>query len=88
MEKPNTMLIDVRDREDYEECHLDGAQNMPYEMLELYKESLSKKKTYILYCERGATSLMAARELDRYGFSVCTVIGGIQAIEELDREKD
>lgn len=80
--KPNTKLIDLRTKEEYEEYHLEGAENIPYDDLEEYKDKLSKNITYILYCERGGSSLMAAKELSREGYLIYTVIGGIRAWEE------
>lgn len=80
--KPNTSLIDLRTREEYDLYHLEGAKNIPYEELGDYKEKFSKDKTYIFYCERGSTSLLAAKELSREGYHIYTVIGGIRAWEE------
>ena len=82
LERPNTRLIDLRSREEYELCHLERARNIPYDDLEDYKGTLSKDTTYILYCERGGSSLMAAKELGREGFHVYTVVGGIRAWQE------
>lgn len=82
LNRPNTSLIDLRTKEEYELYHLEGAKNIPYDDLEEYKPYLSKQDTYILYCERGGSSLMAAKELSREGYRVCTVVGGIRAWEE------
>lgn len=78
----DTRLVDVRTREEYGLYHLEGAVNVPYQELDAYKEKLSKNITYILYCERGSTSLLAAKALGREGYRVYTVIGGIRAWEE------
>ena len=40
-------------------------------------ESMSKK--YILYCERGSMSMLAAKELCEVGYEVINVYGGIHA---------
>ncbi len=37
------------------------------------------KQELVLYCERGATSMAAARELAELGFRVKSVVGGIRA---------
>lgn len=80
--RPNTWVIDLRTREEFDEMHVEGARNIPYEQLEGYKNYLPKDKTYILYCDRGASSLKAARDLSREGYRTVTVIGGIQAIAQ------
>lgn len=82
LSKANTSMIDLRTREEYNQYHLQGAKNIPYEELGKYKRRLSKNMTYILYCERGGSSLLAAKELSREGYRVLTVIGGIRAWEE------
>ena len=82
LQKPDTSLIDLRTKEEYNLYHLEGAWNIPYDDLERYKNKLSKDSTYILYCERGSSSLRAARELSAEGYRVYTVVGGIRAWQE------
>ncbi len=79
-QKPDVWVIDLRTTEEYEEMHVGGARNIPYDNLEMYKKYLPKDKTYILYCDRGGTSLKVARELSREGYQAMTVVGGFQAI--------
>lgn len=74
------IIIDVRDPEDYREDHYRNALNYPYDEIECWIWRLKKKRTLILYCEYGSTSLLAARRLSKEGFEVYTVTGGIQAI--------
>lgn len=79
-QKPDVWVIDLRTIEEYEEMHVGGARNISYDNLEMYKKYLPKDKTYILYCDRGGTSLKVARELSREGYQAMTVVGGFQAI--------
>lgn len=78
--RPDTWVIDLRTPEEFKEMHVEGARNIPYAQLEMYKKYLPDDKTYILYCDRGSSSLKAARELSREGYKTVTVVGGIQAI--------
>ena len=80
------VLIDVRDHEDDVRSHIPGAVNIPYEEIQNripQMRELTRPRTgggsvfLILYCERGNTSLLAARDLCRAGFSVKNVHGGI-----------
>lgn len=80
--QPNTWLIDLRTKEEYDRCHIEGARCIPYDDLEKYKKYIPKNNAYILYCERGVTSLLAAKELSKEGFKVYTAIGGLKAWEE------
>lgn len=78
--RPDTWVIDLRSREEFEEVHVEGARNIPYENLEMYRKYLPKDKMYILYCDRGASSLKAAKDLSQDGYRTATVVGGIQAV--------
>ena len=59
---------------------MEGARNIPYDDLKMYRKYLPKDKLFILYCDRGSSSLMAARELSREGYRTVTVVGGFQAL--------
>lgn len=73
------MLIDVRSPDEYMEGHIPHALNVPYEEFDAYMPRLSRKLTYVLYCDRGATSLLLARKMFRAGYDVLSVIGGMNA---------
>ena len=77
--RPDAWVIDLRSKEEYEEIHVEGARNVPYEDLKMFQKYLPKDKLYILYCDRGSSSLMAAKELSRKGYRAVSLVGGIQA---------
>ncbi len=77
--RPDAWVIDLRSKEEFEEVHVEGARNIPYEELGMYKKYLPKDKLYLLYCDRGSSSLLAAKELSREGIRAATLAGGIQA---------
>ena len=74
--REDVIWIDVRERD------IPGAKNLPYDDMEQWEKRLDKSKTYVLYCERGSLSMMAAKQLLKDGYSVCTLIGGIRAVQE------
>ena len=76
--KPDYIIIDIREPRDFRRQHIKGAVCIPYEDLQ-ERARLLRHKTLILYCERGSTSMKAARELAEEGFHVMTLVGGIQA---------
>ncbi len=78
--RPDAWVIDLRSKEEFEELHVEGARNVPYDNLKMYRKYLPKDKLYILYCDRGSSSLMAARELSKEGYRTVTVVGGFQAL--------
>ena len=82
VKKPKTKLVDLRTPEEYRLYHLEGAENMPFDDFEKYIKYLSMDISYILYCQRGGSSLMGAKRLSQEGFRVYTVIGGIEAWKE------
>lgn len=75
---PDALIIDLREPEEYRERHIRGAINIPYDKLQSC--CMFPMDMYlILYCERGASSMSAAKELARRGYLVKTVVGGIRA---------
>ena len=71
-------IVDLREPREFRKLHLKGAVCIPYEQLE-ERVRLLKHQTLVLYCERGGSSLMAAKALSEKGFRVKAMIGGIQA---------
>ncbi len=71
-------VIDLREAKEFRKLHLKGAVCIPYENLRTGVRFL-KEQTLVLYCERGSTSLRAAKELSEQGFQVKSMIGGIRA---------
>lgn len=72
------MIIDLRSPEEYREKHIMGAWNIPYEEFEK-NGPFPMDQELILYCDRGALSMAAARKLAEQGYRVKTVVGGIRA---------
>ncbi len=71
------LIIDVRGAKEYEKAHIENAINIPFEKLEKDYNRMPKDMMLILYCERGGTSLLAAKELYDRGHVVKALIGGI-----------
>lgn len=72
-----SLIVDLRSRKDFERGHISRAINVEYDYLMERLDLLDYGKVLILYCERGATSLMAAKELMGKGYRVKSVVGGI-----------
>jgi len=85
----SSLLIDLRNRADYEKGHIPEAVCIPYEELRGNLNNLRRwtmqcrrrfgRSSLILYCDRGNTSLRAARDLQNMNFQVKSVYGGISA---------
>ena len=84
--KPDYILIDIRSPRDFRRRHIKGAVCIPYENLQ-DRVYLLRRKTLILYCERGSTSMKAARELAEAGYRFLTLVGGIQSYKGRNLEQ-
>ncbi len=73
-----TLIIDLRESEEFVQRHIRGAVNIPYERFQK-KMMFPMDMELILYCERGSVSISAARSLSERGYRVKTVVGGIHA---------
>jgi len=75
-------LVDVREKEEYREGHLDGAISLPRGFLEIRVEQdvPDKSRGVIAYCAGGTRSLLAARQLKDMGYqTVISMSGGYSA---------
>jgi sulfur-carrier protein adenylyltransferase/sulfurtransferase len=76
-EKP--LLLDVREKEEYRDGHLEGAFSLPRGFLEIrVEEAVPDRSTPIVaYCAGGTRSLIAARTLREMGYeNVVSMSGG------------
>jgi len=76
------LLLDVREKDEYREGHLEGALSLPRGFLEIKIESaVPDKSTPILaYCAGGVRSLLAANALKEMGYqNVISMSGGYTA---------
>lgn len=71
-------LLDVREREEYREGHLEGSVPLPRGFLEMrIEEAVPDKDTPIVaYCAGGVRSLIAARTLKEMGYENVTSMSG------------
>jgi molybdopterin/thiamine biosynthesis adenylyltransferase/rhodanese-related sulfurtransferase len=75
-------VLDVREKEEYRDGHLDGAISLPRGFLEMRVEEAVPDKTapIIAYCAGGTRSLIAARTLKEMGYTnVVSMTGGFTA---------
>ncbi len=79
--KQDTIFIDIRSREEFEERHIDRAFHLPIERIETKDYCLAKEYRYILYCNRGGVSMQAAMLLANGEVPIFTLVGGIEEYE-------
>ena len=71
-------FIDVRYREEYEYNHIPGALLIPLFELRKNVPQLDRNQRYIIYCQSGSRSSVAALRMTQAGFDVQTLEGGIR----------
>jgi molybdopterin/thiamine biosynthesis adenylyltransferase/rhodanese-related sulfurtransferase len=75
----NFVLVDVREKNEWNEGHIPGAVHVPRGYLELQIEEAvpDKSKKVVLYCAGGVRSLMAGSTLQQMGYhDVVSMAGG------------
>jgi CRP-like cAMP-binding protein len=71
--------LDVRTPDEFEQVHLQGALNMPLNVLRLKSRLLDPSKVYIACCDTGRRSASAAFLLNNVGIEVHVLEGGLNA---------
>ena len=76
--KENAILVDVRDREDFEKGHITNAKNIPYKDFDKRLEELNKYKEapIITICAMGRNAALSAEKLQKHGFLKTYVLKG------------
>lgn len=78
--RENGVIVDVRERKDYERGHVVDAINIPLAKLEERSVELDKYKSVpvIVVCSMGQHAGDAVKQLQARGFSqVCKMVGGM-----------
>ncbi|KPZ68002.1 MULTISPECIES: rhodanese-like domain-containing protein [unclassified Shewanella] len=76
------MIIDVRTEQEFAAGHLDGAINIPFELVlkQLTKQKLDKDTAIVLYCRSGRRSGIANNDLVEAGFTQTYNGGGFEQL--------
>lgn len=73
-----TLIVDVRTREEFARGAYPGALNIPLDELEFRIDEVGNKdRNIILYCASGSRSAYAARFLSSYGYKNVENGGGL-----------
>ncbi len=73
------LWLDLRSSDQYDEFHLPGAINFPFESLRYQAASLAPDRHYVLYSNTGGRAMAGAFLLTERGFDVSVLNGGIDA---------
>lgn len=80
--KQGAGLLDVRTEGEYREGAIKGAQSVPLYKLRVLVDRLDKDRKYIIYCQTGVRSAVAAFLLNQRGFTAYALKGGLQGLKE------
>lgn len=79
LKQKNPNIIDIRSIENYNNNHIPGAINIPFEKLIANPtQYLEINKLYYLYCKMGKTSTKACQILNRMGYNTTNIYGGYE----------
>ena len=76
-------LVDVREVEEFQTLHVEGAQNLPLSQLADIYDQLDKDLLHYVICKSGIRSARACQFLVEQGYEVINVQGGMTAFENL-----
>ncbi len=76
LQDAGTMIIDVRETDEWDAGHIDGAVNRPLGNLPQSLAVLDRRTPVALHCEGGTRSAIGAALLEQMGFSNVTVLTG------------
>ena len=82
--RENIIVVDVRNEEEYNEGHIDGAINLPLMKIEeKFKSLVTKNKddVILVYCKSGVRAGIASETLVKMGYKNVYNFGGIDTWE-------
>lgn len=72
-------IVDLRSEQSYNNNHIEGAINIPYEkLLVCPSHYLNPSVRYYLYCQKGLSSGNVCQILTRSGYKVTNILGGYE----------
>lgn len=77
-----SIWLDVRNPVKHRKNGFAGSLNYPLETLRIQINKLNMDASYIVYCENGSRSSIAAYLLLKHGYSVCYLQGGIMKYQK------
>ena len=84
--KGGTVLADVREPYEYNDCRIPGSINVPASVLSKRAAEIDAEKAVIVYCTSGRRSIIACNTLEKQGFKAYSLNGGIKAFYNTGRQ--
>jgi rhodanese-related sulfurtransferase len=80
--KSGAGLLDVRTESEYRAGAIKGAKSLPLYKVRMLADRLDPAKKYIIYCQTGVRSGVAAFLLNQRGIDAYALRGGLQALKK------
>ncbi|MBS0309633.1 MAG: sulfurtransferase [Proteobacteria bacterium] len=78
--RENPLLLDVREPNEFQFCHIEGAVLMPMQSVPARMQELDDDATIVCICHHGMRSMQVARFLEQQGFThIINLSGGVHA---------
>ena len=85
LDEKDLILIDVREDEEHAICNIEPSVHIPMNEIPSHLDKLDKDTSYAIICHSGVRSHNVCFYLQKYGFKVRNVVGGIhQCALEID----
>ena len=79
-EKTSPLLLDVRETQEFNFCHIEGSQLMPMQSVPARINELDKEQHIVTICHHGMRSQQVAQFLLQNGFNnITNLSGGVNA---------
>lgn len=73
-------IIDIRSIQDYNNNHIPGSKNVPFEkLITKPNKYLEMSNIYYIYCQKGIKSSKAVQILNKMGYRVINIEGGYES---------
>ncbi len=73
-------ILDVRTVDEYKNGAINNSMNVPLSQIRQFSESLDRARKYVIYCQTGSRSSVAAFMLNQRGFNTVALKGGLMAL--------
>lgn len=73
-------ILDVRTADEYRSGAINNSLNVPLSQIRKFSESLDRTRKYVIYCQTGSRSSVAAFMLNQRGFDTVALKGGLMAL--------
>jgi len=78
----DSVVIDIRTEEEFEEWNYPGSKNIEWSQLMRDFNKLDKTKAYTLYCPLGLQSVVLAEKMQAAGFEAYSLRGGTRILQK------